>query len=461
MTTRAALYCRISDDRRGQGLGVERQREDCHALATAKGWEVVRTFTDNDLSAYSGKPRPGYREMLTAVSAGSIDVLVAWHPDRLHRSPRELEEFITLVESRGVSVETVQAGQWDLSTPSGRLIARQLGNVARYESEHKSERVRRALEQNAGKGRPHGRRAYGWTRTFDERGTGRDVIEPAEAAVVRRIAQQVIRGDSIRAITAALNADGIPSPTGREWAKNMVRHLVLRERNAGLRVHHGEVIGEGDWEPILDIWTYEQVRAVLKDPQRRTSVSSAAVHLLSGIARCGVCGAVVRGAMNRNVPSYRCSARSCVARNRRDVDELVTRVLLARLAKPDAVDLLAPQDGGERQRAAEEAQGLRARLDRAADDYADGKIDARQLERITARLRPQIEAAEARARVVDDSPLLDGLLGNERAATVWGRLSLTRRRAVVDLLLEVVILKARQGAREFDPATVRIEWKPA
>jgi DNA invertase Pin-like site-specific DNA recombinase len=97
------------------------------------------------------------------VRAGRADVIVAWHPDRLHRSPVELEEFITLIDGHGVAVQTVQAGSWDLSTPSGRLIARQLGGVARYESEHKSERVRRALEQNASSGRSHGRRAYGWS----------------------------------------------------------------------------------------------------------------------------------------------------------------------------------------------------------------------------------------------------------------------------------------------------------
>jgi site-specific DNA recombinase len=59
---RAAIYCRISQDRAGAGLGVERQREDCAALADRLGWNVVETFTDNDLSAYSGKPRAGYRD---------------------------------------------------------------------------------------------------------------------------------------------------------------------------------------------------------------------------------------------------------------------------------------------------------------------------------------------------------------------------------------------------------------
>lgn len=460
MIVRAAVYCRISSDPRGQGLGVERQRLDCQALAAARGWQIVHTFTDNDVSAYSGKPRKGYRDLLAAVESGTVDAVLAWHPDRLHRRPVELEEFITLVESRGVVIETVQAGEWDLSTPSGRLVARQLGSVARYESEHKSARLRRALEQNAAQGRAHGRRAYGWSRIYDaETGRGREVIDPTEAAVVREIAQRIIRGDSIRSITADLNDRGIGSPTGKTWGKQMLRHVVLRERNAGQRIHHGIVIGDGDWEPILDPGTAEQVRAILKDPTRRTATGTVAKHLLSGIARCGVCGGVMRAAMNRQVPSYRCAERSCVSRNRADVDHLIERVILARLARPDASQLLAPRRSDEQRQAATDAQTLRARLDRAADDYADGKIDARQLERITAKLRPQVDAALARSRVVDDSPLLDGLVANEKAETVWAGMSLPQRRAVVDLLVTVTVQRASPGARVFDPESVQIKWR--
>src|SRR4051794_41786929 len=98
---------------------------------------------------------------MRAVQAGELDVVVAWDPDRLHRSPAELEAFITAVERAGVNVVTVQAGRWDLSTASGKLVARMLGSVARHESDHKSERVRRALGQNPGARRcarlgPHG-----------------------------------------------------------------------------------------------------------------------------------------------------------------------------------------------------------------------------------------------------------------------------------------------------------------
>ena len=45
------MYTRISDDHTGQGLGVQRQLDDCLNLADRLGWEVVARFDDNDLSA--------------------------------------------------------------------------------------------------------------------------------------------------------------------------------------------------------------------------------------------------------------------------------------------------------------------------------------------------------------------------------------------------------------------------
>src|SRR5918994_7603828 len=127
---RAAIYCRISDDREGAGLGVKRQEKDCRGLCDRRGWQVARVFTDNDRSAYNGAPRPAYVAMFDALNAGEFDVLVAWHPDRITRSPRELEDVVDLVEATGVEVATVTAGDYDLATPTGRMTARIVGATA-------------------------------------------------------------------------------------------------------------------------------------------------------------------------------------------------------------------------------------------------------------------------------------------------------------------------------------------
>ena len=119
----AGLYCRISDDRGGQSLGVERQRQDCERLASELGWAVAGIYIDNDVSAYSGKQRPQYQRLLADIAGGAITGVITWHPDRLNRSPLELERLIGLLERNSVAVASVSAGFFDLGTPSGRAVA--------------------------------------------------------------------------------------------------------------------------------------------------------------------------------------------------------------------------------------------------------------------------------------------------------------------------------------------------
>lgn len=479
----AAVYCRISSDPSGQALGVTRQREDCIRLAESKGWAVTAVFTDNDISAFSGKNRPRYQAMLDLVRARGCSAIVAWAPDRLHRSPRELEDFIDLLDKYSVAVETVQSGHWDLSTPGGRLVARQLGSVARYESEHKRARVRRAMEQRAAQGKPHGRCPYGW----DRQGS-RDIAVPEHQRVVAEISRRIIGGDTLRAIARDLTARREPTPRDVEirrkaeragkvdlhrddctWDAMAVRTLATRDRNAGLLVRAGKVVGAcANVDPLVDVGTFEQVKAVLADPSRKTSTGTVARHLLSGIARCGTCGGRMRVALRtygggghgrHATPGYRCLPGGHVSRNKDTLDGFVTAIVVGRLAREDATDLLVAERGPEAAQAAEEAALLRARLDNAADAFANGDIDRRQLTRITERLRPQIEAADARARIVDDTPLFAGVVGVADVQEAWDALPLSRKRAIVDALVSIRVLPSRTGRGVFDPDAVQITWR--
>src|SRR5881397_1487977 len=99
---RAGIYARISSDREGDALGVNRQLEDCKQLAGLRGWQVVETYVDDDVSAYSGKPRPEYARMLHDLQTGTITGVLVYHLDRLHRQPKELEEFFEVCKHAGV-----------------------------------------------------------------------------------------------------------------------------------------------------------------------------------------------------------------------------------------------------------------------------------------------------------------------------------------------------------------------
>ncbi len=160
----ACIYVRISSDRGGTRAGVRRQLEDCRAWAKSHGATVAEVYEDNDVSAYRGKPRPGYRRMCEALKAGERDGVIVWHNDRLHRNARELEDFIDLIEATGAAVATVTSGDYDLTTTTGRAMARIGCALARLESEDKSRRIKRQALQAAREGRRSGggTRAYGY-----------------------------------------------------------------------------------------------------------------------------------------------------------------------------------------------------------------------------------------------------------------------------------------------------------
>ncbi len=172
----AAVYARISADQGGQGLGVQRQLEDCRKLAADRGWTVGEEYVDNDISAYSGKPRPAYARMIADVTGGLRDAVLVYNLDRLHRRPVELEEFVTLCEKAGVREVATVTADIDLGNDDGLFMARIFAAFAAKESGRRSARIRRKMDQNATAGLPHGpARPFGYEAdkiTVREDGSG-------------------------------------------------------------------------------------------------------------------------------------------------------------------------------------------------------------------------------------------------------------------------------------------------
>ena len=297
---RAAVYVRISQDREGAGLGIARQEEDCRALCGRKGWQVADVYADNDVSAYSGKPRPEWGRLLGDIAAGHLDAIACWHVDRLTRSPRELEDVIDLHDKAGIELATV-TGEIDLSTPTGRLVARTLGAAARHESEHKSERMRRARLQAAEAGKPHpsGQRGYGYAADHVT------IIED-EAEVIRETATRILAGESRGSVAADLNARCLLTTEGKQWQVSTLHNVLSSARISGRREYHGEILADGTWPAIITPEQSDRLRALLarpagQAPKRRT-------YVYSGLLRCGRpgCGHVMWGRAIEGTRRYVC-----------------------------------------------------------------------------------------------------------------------------------------------------------
>jgi DNA invertase Pin-like site-specific DNA recombinase len=461
---RASIYCRISKDRVGAGLGVATQEADCRALAASLGATVVSVFTDNDLSAYSGKPRPGYRDLLAAIANGGTDAVLVWHTDRLHRSPAELEDYITLCESTGVRTITVKAGDLDLASPTGLVMARTLGAFARYEVDHAIERMQRAKQRSAESGKwKGGRRPFG----YEADGV---TVREVEAKALRQGADMVLAGQSVRAIARAWNEAGIQTTTGKPWTPHGPRRVLLRPRNAGLMEHRGEVIGEAEWPAIIEPEKWRAVARILTDPSRRTNSANVAVAWLgSGLYLCGVCRGPVRGDRGRgDIPTYRCREASHVTRVQAPVDEYVRGVIAARLRQPDLTDLLRPATPEVDVRALEvrtiELSELKKQL---AGIYVEGGIDAEQLTEGTKRLNAELDEIRENLRTAYTGTALDGIGSAPDPGAAFLDADLERQRLVLEALLTVTLLPSGRGRPKgwlpgesyFRPETVAIDWR--
>jgi site-specific DNA recombinase len=457
----ACIYCRMSEDREGGGLGVDRQREDCEQLAAQLGLTVIRVYTDNDLSAYSGKPRPGYQQMLEDLRASTYGTVIAWHTDRLHRSPAELEEYIDVCEPRAVQTRTVKAGHLDLTTATGRMIARQLGVQARYEVERMIERQRRAREQKVQRGEwSGGPRPYGWEA---------DGVTPvpAEIAVIREVTDAVLAGASIRSIAADLNQRGLYSSTGAHWDGSTLRRMLRRPRNAGILQHRGEEAGPSKWDAAIDEPTWRSLRAVLDDPSRIPTASNVRKYLGSGLYLCGVCGETLTSfSQGGDKPAkYKCRKNSCVLRDLVLLDKWVQSYLLNRMKQPDAADLFV-HTGDETvdvKAAQDELKAAREDLDELAAEFGAGQIDMQEWRVARAAARARKEKAEAvLATAVRVNPVA-ALLSADDVEAKWLSMDLARRRAAVDWAMSVTVLPARIGRQAdgsyWDQTAVRIEWK--
>lgn len=432
---RAAMYLRISLDRHGDGLAVDRQQEDCARLIEARGWELVETYTDNSVSAAdSSKVRPAYNRMVEDWTRGRFDALVCWDLDRLTRQPRQLEDWIDAAEQRGLRIVTAN-GEADLGTDAGRMFARIKAAVARQEVDRKSARQKRAAQQRAERGQSWGsRRPFGF---MDDQTTH----DPAEAEIVRGMYDDFLNGVGQREIVRRLTAQGIKTTLGNSWSQPVLRNFLLNPRNAGLRAYKGEVVGRAAWEPIVDPATW---RAAVDRLEGKTgpTYSRARKHLLVGVARCGVCGEGMRTNYTAaGARQYACP-RHHVARRADLVDDLVVSTALAILKRnPD----VGRQDDHEGKELLAQAAALRARLDTLATEFADGVLTGQQLRTATERTRSNLEAVEGRLARAAEGTALGSLAGAPDLRAAWERLDMERQRTAIEALMTVTIHPTSRG----------------
>ena len=319
---KAALYTRVSSDRQDTDLSISAQLKALREHAARNGYEVIREFIDEVESGRSIN-RPGFKQMIVTArqKPPPFESILVWKLSRFTRNREDSIIYKSLLRKHGIHVLSMNEPVED--APSDRLLEGIIEVIDEFYSANLSQDVLRGQGENASRGfRNGGRPPYGYVRVKVEDGVhARTKLEPdaKTAPIVQRIFRECLEGKGLKPIARGLNADGVPTATGKEWGATSIEKILHNEAYTGTMVWPKRSRQststvcrpalqrvENAWPAIVDKTAFDQAQATLA--ARAPAVSHPrevdSPYVLSGIMRCGVCGATMVGHGGRRRHRY-------------------------------------------------------------------------------------------------------------------------------------------------------------
>lgn len=298
---KAAIYTRVSTDMQAEeGFSLIAQLSRLRHYCESQGWIVSDVYTDDGYSA-KDMNRPGLKSLLDDVKNRKMNVVLVYKLDRLTRSVRDLDDLLTEFDRYEVSFKSATE-VYDTTTATGRLFLHLVASLAQWERETIAERTRFGQEQMTLQGRWSGGHApFGYANK-----DGQLVIHDQQADVIRGIFSRYTSGEGNTKILRWLNNPESPqlAPNGR-WTQGALKYVLRNPLYAGYvrygyrsvqgRKQPNHIIKEGIHEAIIDADMWELTQKIIRQRQVFPSRSSEGTYPLSGILRCGKCGAAMSG----------------------------------------------------------------------------------------------------------------------------------------------------------------------
>jgi site-specific DNA recombinase len=310
---KVAFYARVSSERQDIDLSISAQLKALREYASRNGQVVVRKYIDEVESGRS-IDRPGFRQMIITArqKPAPFEAILVWKLSRFARNREDSIIYKSLLRKQGIQVISINEPVED--TPVGRLLEGIIEVVDEFYSANLSQDVLRGQSENASRGFHNGGRPpYGYKRVQVIDGVrNRTKLEPdpKTAPIVQRIFRECLNDKGLKTITRSLNADRIPSCTGKKWGATSVEKIIHNEAYTGTLVWGKRKKGkdstgkmpapqrvDGAWPAIVDKAVFKQAQAVLaaRAPAVMHPREVDSPYLLSGIIRCGACGAAMVG----------------------------------------------------------------------------------------------------------------------------------------------------------------------
>jgi site-specific DNA recombinase len=212
-------------------------------------------------SGSSTAGREEYKRMMDDAEKGDIDLIITKSISRFGRDAKDIIADIHKLSAQGVYV-FFEEQNLNSRSPESELIITLQGSIAQAENLSLSENIKWGIRRKIENGSSliYDRPCYGYRA--DE--TAALVVVPEEAAIVRRIFAMYLYGMSILKIKAALELEGITSPTGKNiWSKRTIDMILSNKKYCGLSVVKSAKTSyeiENHHEPIITLDLFERTQ---------------------------------------------------------------------------------------------------------------------------------------------------------------------------------------------------------
>ena len=269
-------------------------------MLEALGYESARIVKDD---GFSGKDlnRPGIQSVLKEIGIPhkdrTFEGIIFFRLDRLTRNPRDLYGLIDLFKQNEIDFISVRENL-DSSSALGRVVIGIIGLLSAFERELTGERVKASGIARVRQGRwVGGLLSYGYKLINDGpplpdgRQPHKIVIDEELAPKLRQIWQMAAENKSLMFIGRELEKQGIKTPTGKVWRKQVLWQMVRNKFYLGYVKWSGET-HKGNHEPLIDKETWEKANKFLSanlPGHRFAPKPKSYIYLVESLLRCGQC----------------------------------------------------------------------------------------------------------------------------------------------------------------------------
>lgn len=303
-----AGYARVSTDHEDQTTSYEAQVDYyTNYIKSRDDWEFAGLYSDEGISATNTKHRDGFNQMIFDAMAGKIDLIITKSVSRFARNTVDSLSTIRKLKEHNIECYFEKENIWTFDS-KGELLLTIMSSLAQEESRSISENVTWGQRKRMADGKV----SFAYSRFMGldkDRETGKIVVNPEQAEVVKLIFRLFLEGMTPHSIAAELTRHGIKTPGGKDvWNQQTVRRMLSNEKYKGdallqkeftvdflqkkMKKNEGEVpqyYVEGNHEAIISPAVFDMVQAELAKRKHSGSRYSG-VTIFSNKIKCGDCG---------------------------------------------------------------------------------------------------------------------------------------------------------------------------